>query len=93
MEKKKLSLESLPEAVSELLDKQERILSMLEASPSNRMENFVNRQEVKKMLNISSDTTVIEMEKRGQLQPYRIGRRVLYKVGDIEGIMKSFKRT
>ena len=93
MEKKKLSLESLPEAVSELLDKQERILSMLEASPSNRMENFVNRQEVKKMLNISSYTTVIEMEKRGQLQPYRIGRRVLYKVGDIEGIMKSFKRT
>lgn len=88
----KLSFEQIPDKMAEVIENQERIISMLSESPANQKAQYITRKEVKRLLNVSSDVTIIEMEKKGQLKPYRIGRRVLYKISEVESTMQSFER-
>ena len=88
----KIKFDDLPEKMEELIKQQKEIMGMLVESAANRKEMYIPRKEVKKMLHVSSDVTIIDMERKKQLTPYRVGRRVLYKVGEVEETLKSFKR-
>jgi hypothetical protein len=87
-----IKFEDLPDKMTEVLENQQKIINMLMESPSNRREQYITRKEVKRMLSVNSDVTIIEMERQGTLTPYRIGKRVLYKVGEVENALKSFNR-
>jgi hypothetical protein len=87
-----ITFEDLPKKVAEVLDNQQKILSMLAESPNNQKAEYITRAQLKKMLNIRSDVTVIEWEKKGQLQPYRVGKRVLYRLDEVEEVLRSFDR-
>ena len=60
----KIKFEELPKKVGELIENQEKIMSMLSESQKNSKEQYIDRHQLKEMLNISSDVTVIEMEKK-----------------------------
>jgi hypothetical protein len=58
-----LRLEDVPQVLTKVIENQERIINMLTNNPQDARVQYVPRSEVKKMLNIGSDTTVIEIER------------------------------
>lgn len=88
----KLTFEEIPDKMAEVIENQNKIISLLTESPANQKAQYITRKELKRMLSVSSDVTIIEMERKGQLTPYRMGKRVLYKVGEVEEALKSFNR-
>lgn len=56
-----------------------------EKTPKNALLSVAETSE---LLHVSR-VTLREMEKRGELKPVRIGRRVLYRCSDIEAALKQ----
>ena len=72
----------------ELLDKiEERIKSAIRISQQNNSESnkeeLLSRKETAKMIKVSLPT-LNKWTRRGLIQSHRIGRRVLYKIEDIQ---------
>jgi predicted DNA-binding transcriptional regulator AlpA len=53
------------------------------------MKEFLTRKDIMELFNISR-STVIRMEKRGELKPIRISpRKIVYRREDIERLLRS----
>ncbi|MCD6551374.1 helix-turn-helix domain-containing protein [Thermotoga sp.] len=53
------------------------------------MKEFLTRKDIMELFNISR-STVIRMEKRGELKPIRISpRKIVYRREDIEELLQS----
>ena len=89
---KRIAFDDMPEKMAEILEKQEKIIAMLSDSPANQRAQFITRKEVKRLLNVNSDVTILSMEEKQILKPYRAGRRVLYKIEEVEKALKEIKR-
>lgn len=61
------------------------------ASMDPKRDDYLTRNETAELLHVTL-ATLYEMEKRGELLPLRIGRRVLYRRGDIETALKKGRR-
>jgi excisionase family DNA binding protein len=88
-----LSLEQLKELFLEVL--KDNVFSMLKSSTSkvkqeskNEQIDYLTRQEVAKLLQISLPT-LHEYTKRSILTSYRVGSKVRYKASEIDAALKE----
>lgn len=66
--------------------------SFLEKMNKERSPELITRKEAKKMLNITTDCTMIKWEDKGFLKPYRIGGRIFYQRDEIIAAFERFSR-
>lgn len=84
-----INLADFKEIIAEVLEeKLEKIKQPVSLKSENT--NYLNRHEVAGLLKISL-TTLHDWSKRGILQSYRIGNRVLYKTSEIEQSLHQVK--
>lgn len=74
----------------------EEEVKLLRAAKVEQLEKnppkFIPRKEVKQMLGVKSDVTILSYERKKILIPHRVGRFVFYKAQEVNNIMKSFER-
>jgi len=89
MKKEKFKLEDLPNIVSEMDEKINKILEA-QQTPEDSTE-YLTRNEVMQRLKIGSYNTIMNLEKRNILNPVRIGRKLLYKKTEVDNIGQNKK--
>lgn len=60
----------------------------VKTSVSNNPEEWLNKEQVKKLLGVCS-TTIWQWEKQGYLIPQRFGRKARYLKSDVERVIKA----
>lgn len=80
-----LSVDELKKIITETIKE-----SLPKAEPQQIKEKHLTRQETAKELRISL-VTLNEYSKKGILQSYQVGGRVLYKQSEVEAALKSVK--
>lgn len=69
---------------------QEKSSSEIEKNQSERKATYLNRFEVAELLRISLPT-LANWTKEGTLQAYRIGKRVLYRVDEVNSSLQKVR--
>lgn len=80
-----LSMSDLKAVVAETI-REEREKAAAEAA-ANNVNLFITRSEAANRLNVTF-STLNRWEKTGYLKPVRAGRKVYYKIADIEAVLK-----
>lgn len=57
-----------------------------------RTPEFITRKEARMMLNVKTDLTMIQWEKKGYLMPNRIGGRIFYRKDEVISGAEKFSR-
>ena len=76
-----INLNDFKNLISEVID--EKLKNYHPKEPISKKTNYLSRFEVAKLLRVSL-ATLHDWSKRGIVQSYRIGNRVLYKQDEIE---------
>jgi excisionase family DNA binding protein len=83
-----LGLNDFKNLISEALDERLALTSSKDSNNSNL--DYLSRKEVSLLLKISF-TTLHDWSKRGIIQSYRIGNKILYKRNEIEQAITQVK--
>lgn len=82
---------SVPEREFKEIVKQ-AVIEALDGQEITTNDEFIDRNELKRVTNIESDTTVIKYEKMGIFRPRRLGRKLLYRRSEVLEAMRKFQR-
>jgi hypothetical protein len=55
-------------------------------------DKYLSRKEAKNLMHVKSDTSMIAYERRGLINPCKIGKKVMYRECEILEALKKFER-
>jgi hypothetical protein len=86
----KVIIEMTPPDLEELIKKTAHIVASEVLGGKN--EELITRQDAMELLGVKTVLTMIRWERKGYLNPRRIGGRVLYKRGEVLKSAEEFER-
>ncbi len=84
-----ITFENLPAHVADLRAQINPLVTILENSTREQEDRFLNRKEAMQILRIQAFGTIMKLEKSGELNPKRVGNKLLYQESEVRKLAEN----